>query len=92
MGLHPQAQALAPKINYELNILQFCSTRIQNWWAGADDCLRNLLLEDFLLHARILRDFFVGSPRQDDVSAAHFFDDSSQMCRPLTSSMIHPIG
>jgi hypothetical protein len=77
MGLHPQAQAIAAKIQYALNMLQYCSTRIQNEWADADDCLRNLLLEDFLLHARILRDFFVGSPREDDVSAAHFFDDPS---------------
>jgi hypothetical protein len=77
MSLQPQAQAITPKIKYELNMLQYCFTRIQNEWAGADDSLRNLLLEDFLLHARVLRDFFVSSPRQDDVSSTHFFNDST---------------
>lgn len=34
-----------------------------------------LHLEGFLLHARILRDFFINDQRQDDVLAIHFFDD-----------------
>jgi len=77
MSIHPQAERIAPKIKYEWNMLQYCHSRISDEWTNADLSKRNLLLEDFLLHARVLRDFFVGRPRQDDASAAHFFENAA---------------
>ena len=55
--------------------------RIQREWDEADARWRNMLLEDFMLHARVLRAFFVDEPRRDDVSARHFFDDPAPWTR-----------
>ncbi len=43
-------------------------------------------MEGFLLHARVLHDFLIRRPRQDDVSACHFFDDASHW-RTVSSDM-----
>jgi hypothetical protein len=75
MSLHYQAKDIAPKIVYELDMFAYCYRRIEQEWPTADRGLKNLLLENFLLHARVLRGFLVDTPHQDDVSARHFFDD-----------------
>jgi hypothetical protein len=78
MSLHQHAEAIAPKIWYELDMVRYGYARIQREWDAADTRWRNMLLEDFMLHARVLRAFFVDDPRRDDdVSARHFFDDSA---------------
>jgi hypothetical protein len=77
MSDHPQAAIISAKIKYEWDMFQWLANRIANGWQTSDQMQRNLLLEGFLLHARVLRDFFVADPRQDDVSAKHFFDDTS---------------
>ncbi len=74
-------ERIAPAVKYEWDMFEWLShkieRRIKREWQNVDKPTRNMLLEDFLLHARILRDFFVGEPRNDDVSARHFFDDHS---------------
>jgi len=40
--------------------------------------MRYLLLEDFLLHARVLCDFLFTKPISDDVSAKDFFDNPNE--------------
>ncbi len=77
MSIHPQAQLIVPQIKHELDVFGYLTTRINSEWKDADPTTRNLLLESLLLHARVLRDFFVCDPRRDDVSARHFFDDPS---------------
>jgi len=37
--------------------------------------IENAILDSFLLHSRVLYDFFCKRPRGDDVVAQHFFDD-----------------
>lgn len=39
---------------------------------GADDVVRNALLEACLIHLRLLDDFLGGRPKGDDVSAQHW--------------------
>ena len=58
----------------------------------ADD----LRLEGFLLHARILRDFFVGDPQGDDILAQYYFDNPSTwkdaaepLCPHLKANRVH---
>ena len=70
-------ERIAPAVKYEWDMFEWLSHKIKREWQIADMPTRNMLLEGFLLHARILRDFFVGEPRGDDVSARHFFDDES---------------
>ena len=77
MLIHPQAEIIAPKVKYEWDMFRWMASRIQNEYQSSPQENRNLLMEDFLLHARVLRDFFVATPKQDDVSATHFFDDPS---------------
>ena len=77
MSVHPQAGDIAKKIKYEWDMLQYCYRRISNDQANADIPEQNLFLEVFLLHARVLKDFFIRDPSQDDVSVIHFFDDTA---------------
>jgi len=73
--MHPHADAIAKKVQYELSMFRYAYQRMQNEWLDSDSLHRNILLETFLLHARVLRDFFVQNPKGDDVSASHFYDD-----------------
>lgn len=77
MSVHPQARDIVKKIKYEWDMLQYCYRRISHDQANADIHEQNLFLEAFLLHARVLKDFFIRDPRQDDVAAIHFFDDTA---------------
>ena len=81
MPLHRDAKEIAPKVEYDWDMFVYFSERIKREYLAADKRTKNLLLEGFLLHARILYDFLVKSPcREDDVSATHFFDDASEWC------------
>ena len=77
MSLNPQAEAIVPKIQYELGQFHYCYERMCHEWKEAEQGLRNMLIEDFMLHARVLRGFFVDKPKNkdEDVSARDFFDD-----------------
>ena len=93
MPLHKSAKEIAPKVKYEWDmficvanhITVECEQRI------ADQFTKNILLEVFLLHARVLHDFLVKSPRKcDDVHAFHFFDKASDWEHVLLSSNFCP--
>ncbi len=86
MPLHPKSEQIAQRVKYEFDMFEWLAGKIQGDWETAPQPMKNLLLEGFLLHARILRDFFIADPKQDDVSARHFFDDPSQW-RARSSSL-----
>ena len=77
MAIHNQAQDIVPKVKYEFEMLEWAAKKIKAEFSNADQPTKNMLLEVFLLHARVLRDFFVKSPSDDDVSTQHFFDAPS---------------
>ncbi len=65
--------------DYEMAMLNWVFGRITDGAGPASsDPKNNMLLEDFLLHARVLRGFFCDSPRRDDISAGHFFDNDNE--------------
>ena len=78
--MHPKAnQEAAKKILYEMDMLDYCigrAARIDNKTLWQE---RSLILEGFLLHARVITEFLVKDPKfpDDDVSTRNFFDDSS---------------
>lgn len=93
--MHPDAKKIAPKVKYEWDMFDWLAQRIANEYKASSQQERNLLTEDFLLHARVLRDFFVRNPKHDDVSARHFFNDestwtaeSSSLCAYLQQNRI----
>lgn len=77
MPVHPNTQRIVPKLIYEWEMFCWLEKRIRSHWKAANQPTKNLLMEGFLLHARVLRDFFGTPRRQDDVSACNFFEDDS---------------
>ena len=75
MSLHPKAKDIAPKVQYEWDIFEWISDNIDNEDEDSEQTTQ-LLMEDFLLHAKVLHDFCIAQPKGDSVSANHFFDDS----------------
>ena len=75
--MHADAEKIAPKLKYEWNMFEWLAQRIAKEYEASSQQKQNLLTEDFLLHARVLRDFFIRNPENDDVSARHFFNDES---------------
>ena len=66
---------IAQKVRYELDMFNI-AYRLLNEPTTSDQFNHNLLLEGFLLHARVLRDFLrPDHPRDDDVLARHFFNN-----------------
>ena len=80
MPLHPDAKKIAPKAEYEWDMFVYLSERIKSEYPTADKPTKNFLTEVYLLHARVLYDFLLRPPKDDDVSATHFFDDASEWC------------
>jgi len=70
-----QAEEIAPEVLYEWNMFEWCANELQK--RPEDYAYRNCLLESFLMHARVLHDFFMFGPKEDAVSAQDFFDDPS---------------
>ena len=79
--MHQNAQAIAPKVNYEWEMFNFLAKKIESEYKKAPQEEKNLLMEGFLLHVRVLLDFFIGEPKKDDVSARHFYKDESVWTR-----------
>jgi hypothetical protein len=65
-----QAQDIAPEVLYEWNMFEWCANELQK--RPEDYAYRNCLLESFLMHARVLHDFFMFGPKEDAVSAQDF--------------------
>jgi len=85
MPFHPKSEQIVQRIKYEFDMFEWLADKIQSDWGNAPWPMKNLFVEGFLLHARILRDFFIADPKQDDVSARHFFEDPSQWRAPSSS-------
>ena len=69
-------RGVAQKVCYEHSMLDWCAQQIA--LPKSDDANQShLMLEGFLLHARVLRDFLVKSKswRCDDVLAEHFLEE-----------------
>ena len=69
----------AEKILYEVDMVRWIGQQISQEAENKRNSIRtnDLLLEGLLLHARVLYDFLVHNPKQDDISAQDYFDDSS---------------
>jgi hypothetical protein len=65
----------APKIKYELTMLEKTAGRIVSLSRGLDPLAQTVFLESFLLHARNLHAFLVKKPRRDDLSAGQFVEN-----------------
>ena len=75
MPLHPKASAIAKTVEYEVKMLIATASAINNGHLRGG-AIENALLEAFLIHTRVLSDFFFLDPkRSDDVSAKHFFNN-----------------
>jgi hypothetical protein len=63
------------KVLYELDMFKQVYIKITNEWNESDIWTKNILIEVFLLHARILYDFLIFDPKRvGDMSAIHFLD------------------
>jgi len=78
MPLHPQAQKIARYVQYEVDMC-IATAAALNGGRMRGGALENALIESFLIHARVLCDFFFfPSKRKDDVLAKHFFHSDDQ--------------
>ena len=79
-------RGIAQKVCYERSMLDWCAQqiRLEKALPKSDDAKSNLVLEGFLLHARVLRDFLVKkNPKLDDVLAEHFLEEPLPYLGPL---------
>ncbi len=64
---------------YEVDMLMFSFSRLAEFLntrnEGEDPGSKNMMLEDFILHARNLRNFFYGSKKKKDAVAIDFVED-----------------
>lgn len=71
-----EAKDVVPDIKYEFHMIEYTWEKLQQTQQKGDD--NNLYEECFLLHVRVLRDFFMGAGKDPhDVLAEHFFQDPS---------------
>ena len=83
MSIHGKAKDVATYVWYERTMFDQVFQRLQSLTQGTpDQFLKNILLESFLLHTRILRDFLFREPTGDDVSARHFFETPAEWAEP----------
>jgi len=85
MSIHGKAKDVATYVWYERTMFDQVFQRVQSLMQGTpDQFLQNILLESFLLHTRILRDFLFREPTGDDVSAIHFFETPAEWAESAT--------
>jgi len=65
----------AKLVKYEWDMFAWTIDRCFKEAKGRQGREQWMLLEDMLLHARVLRDFLTRPPKGDDISAAHFVED-----------------
>lgn len=83
MSTHPKIEVVSKKVKWEWNMLR--GLEYENRTRKENTVIDNALLDSFLLHARVLYDFFCKAPSSrtdadgdpDDVVAQQFFDDPS---------------
>jgi hypothetical protein len=81
MAIHPKAKLAAPLIRYERKMLHYCHDEIMKGWENSDNGKRNVLLEAFLLHARVLKEFFSIRKKHDGVSSIDFLENTKEWRR-----------
>lgn len=67
--LQNHAEFLAEHYLYEITMLRMTFKAIPR---ETDIWRRNALMESFAIHARVLMDFFISKPKNDDIVARHF--------------------
>ena len=70
-----ELRAASNLLSYEIDMFRFASEEILSK-RHAGSRLQNALIESFVTHLRILYDFFLREPREDDISASHFLAGS----------------
>lgn len=73
-----ERRKIVKKIIYEFEMLEYCYEKLSKS-RSKNGGMQNLFIEGFLLHARILKGFFVDKKRKDDVSATDFVDSQKWM-------------
>ena len=73
------AEKWAKKVKYEWDMFTWTVDRCLKNWNDLRKPEQNMVLEDMLLHARVLRDFFTmpkpQGEKEDDITAEHFVED-----------------
>ncbi len=79
-------RSAATHLRYEWDMARAAWRELVQASASRKPVLTNIFLEDFLLHARNLRDFFAPHGKRDDVLAADFFGKPMRLALPLLRS------
>jgi len=94
--VHPKASSVAPDVKYEFQMFRHAWNCLYKYPDKSKE--KNVHEECFLLHARVLREFFQGeNRRKDNVKAKHYFDNSeewddvSKSLRPFLKNEISDI-
>jgi hypothetical protein len=78
----PPKETARDVIAYEIQMLEYCYKELAKLKAPSSK--RNAVLEAYLLHARILIEFFSDEPKHKDDDLKYFLDCTSWLGRPLT--------
>lgn len=76
----------ADHLNYEWRMVRASATAVENASSAGDIWATNIALECFLLHARVIRDFFAGRANRNDVLAKDFLTVRPRVQLPLLRS------
>ncbi len=69
----PKALAsAADDLNYEWKMARVSARALEKAYAANDVWAKNIALESFLVHARVIRDFYAASASENDVLAIDF--------------------
>ncbi len=74
--------SVARDLRYEWDMARTSALLLHRAAEDRNQLLVNVFLEDFLLHARNLRDFFAPSARPDDVLACDFLGSTPRLALP----------
>ena len=84
-GLQALASA-ADDLNYEWKMARVSARRLDRAQAAHDVWATNIALEAFLVHARVIRDFYASSASDNDVLAIDFLGSRPRVRLPLLRS------
>ncbi len=83
----PQALAsAADDLNYEWKMARVSAHAVARAYAANNVWARNIALEAFLVHARVIRDFYASSASDNDVLAIDFLGSRPRVRLPLLRS------
>jgi hypothetical protein len=83
----PKALAsAADDLNYEWKMARVSAQALERAYVANDVWAKNIALESFLVHARVIRDFYAASASDNDVLAIDFLGSSPRVRLPLLRS------